>query len=388
MRSHDRLKVTTVLALWSIIGAAASAFGIDLRHEHFIRGIEAREGYHAVRGLALSPDESLLYAAHWQAGTEQSDDPIAVYTLPDYTLVRTISGGQCVGNVVTSNDGRYVYAPEYYGGYIHRYDTWNHDARASIHLGSWAQNVWRSPDGERAIVLFNADSGPPYSRHWLALIDISGDSFSLIDCFDAERPVTTPPAGMSAAFSNDGQHIYLACCSSVTAGPTLIDVEFGETFRIVREVELVGAPGQAWSMAGVVRSGGTLFVGDKTGSKLHIVDEATFTKIDEVSLPESPWNIALHPDGQHLFVMYGDSGTLSVMDLSTLSEVTRLSGLRYGLLDAVFTTDGSRIYLSHYHQAEGGITFLKNCPGDLDGDGDVDLADLAELLAHYGDVCR
>ncbi|MHC4094188.1 MAG: hypothetical protein ACYSVY_28595, partial [Planctomycetota bacterium] len=25
-----------------------------------------------------------------------------------------------------------------------------------------------------------------------------------------------------------------------------------------------------------------------------------------------------------------------------------------------------------------------SCPGDLDGDGDVDLADLATLLAHYG----
>ena len=24
------------------------------------------------------------------------------------------------------------------------------------------------------------------------------------------------------------------------------------------------------------------------------------------------------------------------------------------------------------------------CPGDLDGDGDVDLSDLAQLLAHYG----
>jgi hypothetical protein len=24
------------------------------------------------------------------------------------------------------------------------------------------------------------------------------------------------------------------------------------------------------------------------------------------------------------------------------------------------------------------------CPGDLDGDGDVDLTDLAQLLAHYG----
>ena len=26
------------------------------------------------------------------------------------------------------------------------------------------------------------------------------------------------------------------------------------------------------------------------------------------------------------------------------------------------------------------------CPGDLDGDGDIDLTDLAQLLSHYGTI--
>ncbi|HUU98732.1 MAG TPA: hypothetical protein VM487_23620 [Phycisphaerae bacterium] len=356
MSNHDRLKITTVLAVLCVVAGAGPALGMDLTFECFEPGIEVQPGHRGVNGVALSPDESLLYAAHW---TDTWDDPIGVYSVescPFSTVDVISSGGRCVGDVVVSDDGRYVYGTVYYGGYIRRYDTWNNNAVTSIDLGSWAWNLWKSPNGDRLIVRYNVVSGPPSSYHRLALIDISDDTFSLIDWLDVQRPI----AQKSAAFSNDGQHIYLACSSSQMVGPTVIDVEFGGTFQIAREVELVDAPGQAYHLAGVVRSGGTLFVGDKTGSKLHIVDEATFTKIDEVALPDSPWNIALHPCGQHLFIMYGDSGTLSVMDLSTLSEETSLSGLNLALLDAVFTADGSKVYVSHAHQYYdvGGVSVI------------------------------
>ncbi|NQT19809.1 MAG: hypothetical protein HQ592_08890, partial [Planctomycetes bacterium] len=276
----DELKIT------SLKGAT---IGMGLIYDHFCPGIEARPGYHAVAGVALSPDESRLYAAHWQAGTIQSNDPIAVCSTADWAdclVLDVIYGGQCVGGVVTSNDGRYVYAPEYYGGLIWRYDTWNSNAKTSIDLGSWANKVWKTPNGERIIVNYNASSNVPSAHHRLALIDISDDNFSVIASFDAGRPL----ASTSAAFSNDGQHMYLAAGSSETTGPTLIDVDVVGTFEIERERPLVEAANQRWVLAGVARSGGTLFVGDKTGNKLHVVDEATFAKIDEVPLPDSPLN--------------------------------------------------------------------------------------------------
>lgn len=336
---------------------------VSLSHEHFIPGIEARPGYHSVRGVALSPDGSLLYAAHWQAGIVQSDDPIAVYSTDDFSLVNQIGGGQCVGDVVISNDGRYVYAPEYYGGYVHRYDTSNANAKTSIDLGSWADKLWKSPDGERIVVNYNSSSGHPSSHHSLALVDITGDRFSLIDTFNAGRPVL----GMSAAFSDDGRHIYLSAGSNQISGPTLLDVNIAGTPTIEREVELAAAPNQDWRLAGVVRSGGTLYVADKTASKLHIVDGASFTKTDEVPLPETPSSIAIHHDGEHLLVLYGDSGTLSVMDLGTMSEQTRVSGLNIGLSDKVFSADGGKAYVSHYHTAQGGVSIID--VGIESGDG-------------------
>ena len=38
--------------------------------------------------------------------------------------------------------------------------------------------------------------------------------------------------------------------------------------------------------------------------------------------------------------------------------------------------------LAHYNQTD-----VSYEDGDIDGDNDVDLADLSELLAHYGDTC-
>jgi hypothetical protein len=101
-----------------------------------------------------------------------------------------------------------------------------------------------------------------------------------------------------------------------------------------------------------------LYVADRTASKLYIVDETSFTKMGEVSLPESPWNIAVAPDGEHLLILYGESGTVSVMDLGTMTEETSLSGLNLGLAGAVFSADGTKAYVAHYHAQQGGVSVI------------------------------
>ncbi len=342
---------------WATYTTYVVTRNIYLTFEYFKLGIDAREDqdFHNVPGLALSPDELVLYAAHWQTS---GADPIGVYSTTNYSLLYQINGGNCVGNVVTSNDGRYVYATAYYGGYIHRYDTQENEKETIDLVGDWAVNLWKSPNGERIIVLY--DSRTSTANHSLALIDITDDNFSQIASFNTGRPIKSH----SAAFSGDGQHIYLSAGRSGTAGPTLIDVSITGDFEIERELVLANTPNQDWQMAGVARSGGRLFVGDNTGSRLHIVSEATFEKIesvDPVLLPGNPINIAMHPDQQHLFIMYND-GTLSVMDVVTMTEIFSLS-LNPGLNDAVFTADGRTVYVSHQND-EGGFSVIA-CPPTL-----------------------
>ena len=117
---------------------------------------------------------------------------------------------------------------------------------------------------------------------------------------------------------------------------------------------------------------------------LYTVDEETFAKTGEVALPDSPWNIVLHPDEQHLFILYGSSGTIAVMDLATLTEQTSLTGLNLFLFDAIFNADGTRLYASHADQQEGGISLIR-IDSDCNSNGIPDQCDIDCGLP--GDSC-
>ncbi len=103
------IKVLVVIA--SVVFVSNTVLGFQITLDCFEPGIEAREGRHNVRGVALSPDEERLYAAHWQSGTVQVQDPIGIYTTecPIYTDEQLLVGG-CAGGVIVSDDGCCVYA--------------------------------------------------------------------------------------------------------------------------------------------------------------------------------------------------------------------------------------------------------------------------------------
>jgi DNA-binding beta-propeller fold protein YncE len=218
----------------------------------FIPGIEKRPGYHAVSGVALSPDGSKLYAAHWQAGTVRTNDPIPVDSTAGLSLLGEIPGGGCVGGVAVSGDGRYVCAPTYYGGRVSQYDTSNRAAKTTVRLGSWANMVWLRPDGARLIVNYRASSGRPSVSHWLALMDTSGDNFAKIGTLNMGRPI--PQA--KAAFSGDLTRMYVGAVSSTTEGPALLEVSLADTFQVTRKVVLADGANQPQGGVSVVAISG------------------------------------------------------------------------------------------------------------------------------------
>jgi hypothetical protein len=317
---------------------------IDLQFKTFIPGIEKRTDYHAVCALALSPDGSKLYAAHWESGSVSTIDPIGIYSTSDYSLLEELGVGGCVGGVAVSPDGRYVFGPAYYEGTLSRFDSWSSYTRATIPLGSLPGNLWINADGTRLIA--------PYNISTLALVDIVGNNFSMLKTLDMGRPVSRGPI----AFSQSGNYMYVGCGGDMTGGPSLLRVSLDlDSFSISGSLGL--APGTA-SLAGVVRVGSTLYVGDQGNSTLYTVDEATLTKSATTILPYSPSTIELHPSGEYLFVLYGDTGVVSVLKLPSLSAVTTLTGLNPGLSDIEFFSDGKTVYIAHSDQALGGFSVV------------------------------
>lgn len=319
----------------------------------FIPGIEMRPGYHSVMDVTLSPDGSKLYAAHWESGTVITTDPIGVYSTSNYALQQTIPVGRGVGGVAVSPDGRYVYGTAFYDGTLSRFDTWNSNAVTIIMLGSWAEQLWMNADGTKLIANYNAPETNPSTSHTLALVDISNGNFTVLNTLSMGRPVSHRPV----AFSQTGTYMYVGCSSSMTQGPSLVKVSM-MSFTVSGSCGLANGAGQQSDLAGVVRVGSTLYVGDGNNKRLYTVDEAGFTKTGEKSLPYAPSAIALHPDGKYLFVLYGYNGTLSVLSLPSLTIAATLSGLNPGLTDIEFSSDGKTAYLAQSDQTLGGFSVV------------------------------
>jgi len=172
------LLMKVLLAIACVVLLESPVLGYQIEFCGFEPGIEAREDYHAVAGMALSPDEETLYAAHWQAGIVQSPDPIGVY-LTDYiddcsiTVTYQLVVGGCVGDVIVCDDGCCVCGTRYYGGSVHCFDTCNANSETTLDLGSWANTLWKTPDNCRAIVSYNAPDAQPSNHHHLAFLDIT-----------------------------------------------------------------------------------------------------------------------------------------------------------------------------------------------------------------------
>jgi hypothetical protein len=95
-------------------------------------------------------------------------------------------------------------------------------------------------------------------------------------------------------------------------------------------------------------------------------------------------------DGNARFV--DDAGTVDtgVADPPNYPEVVDMGAYEFGVFCPGDLNGDGRVDLADLAELLGnygetsGMTYED---GDLDGDGDVDLADLAELLGHYGDIC-
>jgi len=179
-----------------------------------------------------------------------------------------------------------------------------------------------------------------------------------------------PGSNDLVAFSPDSSNMYIVAGSSTTEGAALLEISLDSCELTTRKIVLAGGANQSNEMAGVVLAGDILYVGDHDNEKIHKVERSSFNKTGEISLSCAPLNIALHPDGKHLFVLCGtDCGKISVFDLHTEIEVASIDCTHCllgppercfprGPTDIVFTSDGSKAYVAHGHQEDGGVSIL------------------------------
>jgi YVTN family beta-propeller protein len=71
--------------------------------------------------------------------------------------------------------------------------------------------------------------------------------------------------------------------------------------------------------------GSVVYVTDRVTDQVRVIDRATLTQVNAVTVGDDPWGIDITPDGSLAFVAGGDSGTQDVVYVIDLATAT-LSG--------------------------------------------------------------
>ena len=95
----------------------------------------------------------------------------------------------------------------------------------------------------------------------------------------------------------------------------------------------------------VTPDGARLYVTNTDQNTVSVVDTLTNTVIDTITVGQSPWGIAITPDGKHAYVA-NRSGTISVIDTRT-NKVTATIPDSDNPMGVAITPDGTRAYVSN-----------------------------------------
>lgn len=320
--------------------------GLSIRH--VIPGIVTNDGSKAVQGVAVSPDQSKVLAASWSGS---GDSPVGVYSTSTYGLTSSMNYGTCHGGIAISSDGRYAFAPSYYQGDVSRFDLQNGNARTGLPAGAWSSCTGITPDGNRLVIGSGMD-GRSY--------DMNNDAVYLFStangAFSTIGSVTLPdePRGVRFAFSSDSKYVYVPTFARKSSTAKLYEIEIdGSSPTITRSLII---PGSTYASS-VAIDGDSLFVGDRDNSRILCINRLTMAITGHIDLQYQPTEIAVHPDGEHLFTLFADQNLINVYDIQTKSLVYSLSGV-VGANDIAFSDDGLTAYVANYSGTNGGVTVL------------------------------
>lgn len=328
-------------------------------------------GVGARTSIGLSPDNTKLYAAIWE---DQNESRVLEYSLPDLSLLQTLTFGgyHTHGDVVVSADGCRIFTPNYYPDTVSQVNLCEGNARTDLSTTqSWPADIDITPDRSKIVVTVGCDGrGYDMDNDGIAIYDISGTNFASL-AFVALDDEPIGNAGHKLAFSADGQFVYVPTKQRKSATPMLYEVSLVPPYQVTRSMEIPSG-----DLRGVACSGNAVFVSDFTGSKLWIVNRTSWTKTLHV-LDAAPGTIAMHPDGQHLFVLLPTAQKGLVLDATSLDVMGAFDGLAVNPHDIEFNNVGDTLYISH---SSGFIYVFKVQPRALlavgDASGNVSLVNL------------
>ena len=215
-------------------------------------------------------------------------------------------------------------------------DTATNKVAATIELGDMPYAIAISPDGRRA---YAAD----LMQREVWFIDLASNGVvKRVDLGEPRRPVLRP----GVAVSPDGQTVYTTLSQPDGAGFDLLySIDTATGAKQQRALDF--HPGNL--VAG--RDGRLVWVAGCRGlcsdGALHAIDPANPGHALRLVLPTVPGDVAVSPDGAHVYVTNGLAASVAVADTAAGSLVTNVK-VGAEPLGVATSPDGKRVYVTNF----------------------------------------
>lgn len=309
--------------------------------------------------VRISPDGQYAYVLN-VAGT----DYISFIRLDgaDSTIETQLSAGQTgsmsvfISAIELSHDGATLAVCDSFNDYLRLYDTASQTQLAAVPVGDFPLRVAFTPDDGLAYV------GNTSSDDVSVVVVDGADSYLLTTVDSIDYPITID-AGP------DGSYVYVGNYSGSSVALRVIDTASNSIVQTVSFPD--GSPVASY----LSWTDDTLYAVTNAGELVRFAAAGPSTAlIDSTELTATPWHMAFDNGLGTAVVGQPSTDGLDLVQFGCLPD-----------LDAdrdVDLTDLAQL-LANYGTTSGAA----RSDGDLDYDGDVDLTDLAGLLAAYGTTC-
>jgi YVTN family beta-propeller protein len=272
-----------------------------------IKGIEVNHG------AAVSRDGKHYFFSN------EADHTLDVVDAQSLKVIKKIPLSGRPNNITISNDGRHVYVSiRTATGGVDVIDAASQTKIKTIPIPQGVHNTYVTPDGKYVI----AGS-------------VEGKAFTVIDG-KTEEPI------WSLALNNGVRPIAFERKADGSTGRLFIEITDFHGFAIVdfdarKEVRRVTLPeipfaereheglqGSPAHGIGVTPDGKTLWVNSKVNSRVYAYSLPDVTLLGEVKVGGHPDWLTFTPDGKSLYVANAGSNSVSVIDVASRKEVTRI----------------------------------------------------------------
>lgn len=240
------------------------------------------------RDVEIAPDGARLYVSN------RNDDSLSVIDTTSKTIVTTLSVGSEPQGLGVTPDGSLLFVTNSGSDAVSVVDTDSNTTLATISVGNSPRDVGVTPDGTRAFVTNQDDDT-------VTVIDVAARAVVDANGSAAGTAISVGDNPTNLAVAPDGGQVFVANQSDS------LSVIKADDF----EVASVSVPGNPTRVA-FHPNGNRAYV---TANSIAVLDVATLTVVETVPVGETPFGIAIAPDGAAAYTADAASDSVSVMNL-------------------------------------------------------------------------